>query len=76
VAPDDNYSIEAFVTFKDIDNDGNLELLYHKKIVKYRYMPKEKQFKAQPASRKTEIYKLKMIGTQKYILKKIGDVLK
>jgi len=73
VAPEANYVIKAFVTFEDIDDDGTLELIYQKKIVKYRYLPKTKQFKAEPTIKGTEIFKLKKIGAQRYIYEKISN---
>ncbi len=69
-ASDDNYEMNASVTFEDIDKDGNLELLYHKKIVKYRYLREKKRFKAEPSYQKTEIYKLKKTSKQEYIFEK------
>lgn len=71
VAPDDNYEITTSVAFEDIDNDGILELIYQKKLVKYRYLPEKDQFKAEPASTRTKIYKLRGTNnTQKFTLEK------
>ncbi len=71
VAPDDNYDIKASVEFEDIDNDGILELIYQKKLVKYQYLPKTEQLKTVSTSKKTEIYKLRKINNkQQFTLEK------
>lgn len=73
LAPEDNFDIKALVGFEDIDNDGNLELLYYKRIVKYRFNEEKNKFIAEPASQKTEIYKLKKGDTHRYIYEKVSD---
>ncbi len=59
------------VIFKDVDNDGILELIYQKKKVRYHYLPKTKQLKVGQESTKTEIYKLRKINNkQQFTLEK------